>query len=849
MKNHISENQNEAIFRNNRYRSLLLLASLRATPTPDRFSSGAQNLQPWREDKSIQRTTERTGFFNGPKDPRKWFSVVNEDSSESAEITIYDRIGKSMWSGDGTDAKDFVAELNKIPKEKEIKLRINSPGGSVDEGMTIYNRLAERRDKITCVIDGLAASIASVIALAGKSLEMPKNAAFMIHDPWGYAEGTAAEMRKAAETLDKYKDRIVSVYRTKTKASEDEIKQWMSDTTWYDGEEARTAGFCDTVTDEEVSFQACARFDLSDFKRVPEQLKNTQNTKDKSNMNRTQIIARLDELGIEFEADASDEQLQALLTEADAANRTKKTAKKAAKNGTKTKKTERNAEIGNEDDGGDGNDGDEEEPSAPANRSRNRIQDRQTDPAYENRLKAIEAKYEAERKSRIEREVQDCVNEDRIPATQSQEWVEDILNAPTEERGQKILARLKGMTPRLPGATPLGIDFVSDSPRDVEKGLLKFREPINSFMRGNHISPEVVGENARATATLIGDKKNREKLQVILNTNTIDPNLKRTVILSDLMRAFRRKLIVVTVFTTKFDNVQVQLGQQGGLNTVTVPFYDLDTTSSTDWNAANGYLFAENTTVGTRQININKRKYKTVDLSSDTFRRQPYFSLDTSVTLKSEQLAVDVWTDVLSIIKASNYPTEAMHREPTAFDSDDMAVLQKAADDNDWPDLGRAFVGGTAHRQALNQDDAIKHWMNSNSTDALREGSPGRLSGFDTFFSPRIPTNSEDLAAFICMPQAALFASAPIMPAPGVRQQLLAYDVIVDPQTGIAFEYRYGADVWKDKDREVIECNYGYGLGNGSALQRITAGAANYSSTSSASSVNSSSSSSSSPSF
>lgn len=817
--------------------------------------SPVSGANPWSRNASQLANSARAAYrpisrrvfqaFNGPTgEARPWFSVKNEATSDEAEITIYDRIGKSFWD-DGTSAKDFVDQLNKIPKEKTIRLRINSPGGSVDDGMTIYNRLAERRDKVSVVVDGLAASIASVIALAGKSLEMPKNAAFMIHDPWGYVEGTAEEMRKAAETLDKYKDRIVSVYEKKTGAKAEDIKGWMSATTWYDGEGAKSAGFADTVTDE-ISFQACATFDLSDFERVPEQLKSKNKTGEHSNMDRTKIVNRLTQLGIEFDESASDEQLQALLDQSEAANKNKGKAKAQPK--AKLNRTERVKagvqDINDETEDGEGETDDEH--SAPSNHSRNRVQ-YVTDPTVENRLKAVEAKYAAERKSRVEREVDQCINEDRIPAAQRDKWVKRVIDA--GDTGEEVLADLKAMAPRPPGVDPVNVQIVGDSPRDIEKGLLKLREPLAGWMNGNHVEAETIGQNARAMATLIGQKENRKRLDVILNTNTIDTNLKRTVILNDQMRAFRRKLILVSVFVTKFDNVQVQLGQNGGLNTVTVPFYDLDTTSSTDYNATTGYAFAENTTVGVRQVTINKRKYKTVDFTSETFRRQPYFQLDTSVALKAEQLAVDVWTDVMSIVTASNYNTVALNREPASFDSDDMAVLQRRADDVDWPDLGRSFVGGTAHRQALNQDDAIKHWMNSNSTDALREGSPGRLSGFDTFFSPRIPTNSEDLAAFICLPQAALFASAPIMPAPGVRQQLLSYEIVIDPQTGIAFEYRYGADVWKDRDREVIECNYGYGKGNGDALQRLTAGASVYSSTSSASSVNSSSSSSSSPSF
>lgn len=826
-----------------RYKRLLELANLRATASP--YPLRVKEDHKGSLVRPSRRAFRNAEVFAGPRgEPMggetKWFRINGEISAEvkaeAIEIEIYDTIGKDWWSGKGVEAAEFAKELKKIPRGQEIVLRVSSNGGSVNDGLLIYNLLKERSAHLTCQIDSVAASIASVIVLAGREVKMPRNAKLMIHNPWSYAEGDANEMRKVAEKLDTYRDSLSVIYQQKTGRKLDEIHQWMDSEKWMNGDEAKALGFCDVVTDAEPNFQACANLDFTGFKHVPEQLKN-KNIKGNNSMNREQIIARLAELGVTFADDASDEQLQTLLTDAEAKAKAKtKTATqpKAAKRGTAPARTPEPEPAAEDDDNPDDDPG-----IHPVNRLRGRVSAEDFAQVQAD-LKRIRAERDAERKQRIERDVDQCVAEDRIPAAQRDKWVKRVIAAGAD--GDEVLADLRAMPSRPPGVEPLGVIIQSEDPRAVERALMDNRSAVNSWLRGNNISPEAIANAARSSALTI--QSNRKRLDLILATNTIDPTLKRTVLLNDVMRAFQRKLLMFTVFTTKFESVPLQ-----GTNKLAVPFYDLDTTSSTNYVAATGYTFAEDTSVGVRELTINKRKYKSMDFTSDTFRRQPYFDASISMALKAEQLAVDVWTDFMSLIVAANYPTVALAREPGTFDSDDMATLMGKADDSDWPEIGRAFVGGTGHKVALNQDDAIKHWQNSNSTDALRKGSVGQLSGFDVFFSPRIPNNSEDLSAFITMPAAALFATAPILPAPGVRQQLLAYEVVVDPQTGAAFEYRYGADVWKDTDREVVECNYGYAKANGSALQRITAGANEFSSSSSASSVNSSSSSSSSPSF
>lgn len=746
-----------------------------------------------------------------------WFTIKNQSGSDPVEILIYDQIGKDWWSGEGIEAKEFASQLQSIPKDREIVLRINSPGGNVHDGMAIYSLMAERRDKVECVVDGVAASIASVIAMCGRSLKMPRNALLMIHDPWGVVQGSADDMRQAAEMLDKHRDAIVTVYERKTGEDPEEIKKWMKAETWYTGDEAKTCKFCDEVTNE-ISFQAS--FDFSSFQNVPDRLKaqlsGASNSKlsaassgenhkqGEKEMNREKLIAALKKRGITVADTATDDEVLAAWEKALA-------------------------------------DASQQQP--PVNNQAPPVADKpdtKVSDEMRKELDAIKAKFEQERKQRIEQTVEACIAEDKIPANQRAKWVTRAL------ADESVLEDLKAMPAKPPGAEALHIAITSEDPRDIQTGILNLRKPLNGWLHGNSVDVREITNHAKKIAVEID--RNRKKLQSflgdVMNANTIDSNLKRTVILDDLMRAFKRRLLMLNVFSTTFNNVPLE-----GTDKVTVPYYELDTTASVDWVAATGYTFAGDTSVSSRTITINKRKFQSMNFSSDTFRRQPYFNAPQSLQMKVEQLAVDVWTDILSLVTATNYGVTAFDGEAAAFDSDDLIDLMKKADDADWPDIGRACVLGTAHKAALLKDDDLKSALHSGSDQALRQGATGRLFNFDMFFSPRIPANSENLAGFICMPQAALVATAPIAPAPGVRNRLLSYELVVDPDTGIAFEYRYWDDADKDTDREVVECSYGYVKGNGDALKRITDGAAEYSSSSSASSVNSSSSSSSSPSF
>ena len=201
---------------------------------------------------------------------KTWFKIENKGSV--AEIWIYEQIGEDFWDGSGITAKGFQKELAEI-KASQIDLHINSPGGLVFDGITIYNLLKNHPANVTTYIDGLAASIASVIALAGDKVIMAENALFMIHKASGMVVGTSDDMRDFAEKLDKVNGSIATTYMGKTKKEEAEINDLMAAETWMTAAEALDYGFIDEVSGE-VDMAACAKFvpvmAKAGFQHIPE---------------------------------------------------------------------------------------------------------------------------------------------------------------------------------------------------------------------------------------------------------------------------------------------------------------------------------------------------------------------------------------------------------------------------------------------------------------------------------------------------------------------------------------------------------------------------------------------------
>lgn len=658
------------------------------------------------------------------KTPRQWFRVVNR--ADAAELHIYEQIGKDWFDNSGVTAKEFSDALKGIPSAQPLTVFINSPGGNVWDGLAIYHAL-KARGNVTTVVDGIAASIASVIALAGKEVRIPANALFMVHDPSGAAMGTAEDMLKMAEALEKHAEVIANIYVEKTGKPFDEVRSMMREETWLTGTEAAQAGFADTVTDEISLTASATNFDLSRFRRAP--------------------VAAVN-LGGQPSAQTQTEQTPPTMPTNTPATAEAITPAPVALSTEGSEVTKIKGELA-----------------------------------------AITAQLDAARRANVTREVQNAASEGRIPANQVDAWVTRAM------KDETILNDLKSLPVQKPGEEPVSasVEVVATSIKDIEAHALRLKgAPRAHFLR-----------------------KNADRLAPVLNTNTVGSDLKRVTILDAMLRAFAKRVMPLNRFSTVFQANPLQ-----GTDEVVVPFYDLDSSSSTDWNASNGYVLG-NTATTSRKVTVNKRKYQGMSITSSEFRRQPYLNVMQLATLKAEKLAYDVFADVLSVVVNANFSTIAHTGLYSAFTAAKVIDIKASCDTAEWPEAGRTLFLDTAYFNNLLKDSAIQAALNYGGVEAIRNGQIPELFGFGIVANPNIPGNSENLTGFVSFPSAILVASAPIEPAPDVRAQLSGYEVVTDPETGISLEYRRWGNPDMDDARETVEVNYGYAKGNASALQRI----------------------------
>jgi ATP-dependent protease ClpP protease subunit len=223
----------------------------------------------------VQRTRKRVANLlaaqQRPADTG-WYRVIRDDAGTGpTRVDIYDEIGGGggWFSDPGVTAVDFVATLAQITGDLEI--HINSPGGDVFEGLAIYNAIAQRPGNVVTVVDGLAASAASFIAMAGTQRIICPGAMMMIHDASGLCMGNAADMRELAELLDKVSENIAAIYQAHSPQSGIDWRAAMVAETWYTADEAVAAGLAHKLATRpaEAALAAAAKFDLSAYLHAP----------------------------------------------------------------------------------------------------------------------------------------------------------------------------------------------------------------------------------------------------------------------------------------------------------------------------------------------------------------------------------------------------------------------------------------------------------------------------------------------------------------------------------------------------------------------------------------------------
>lgn len=197
--------------------------------------------------------------FDAPSDAMaRWDAAVAAANTDSATITMYDAIGEDPWSDGGVTAKKVAAALRSIG-DRQVTVSINSPGGDFFEGIAIYNLLREHPYKVTVKVVGLAASAASIIAMAGDEIQVARSGFLMIHNAWAVVIGNRNDLTEAAGVMAGFDEAMADLYAQAAGITKEEAARLMDEETWLNGQEAVDAGFAtallpaDEVVEESAS--------------------------------------------------------------------------------------------------------------------------------------------------------------------------------------------------------------------------------------------------------------------------------------------------------------------------------------------------------------------------------------------------------------------------------------------------------------------------------------------------------------------------------------------------------------------------------------------------------------------
>jgi ATP-dependent Clp protease protease subunit len=205
-----------------------------------------------------------------PKSKKFWsFKALDENTGE---LLLYGEISNHSWWGDEVTPKQFREDLEALGDIDTLEVFINSPGGDVFAAQAIYSILKRYNAQVNIYVDGLAASAASLIAMAGDKITMPGNAMMMIHNPWTIAVGNAQDFRKLADDMDKIRDGMIVAYESRSPLLREEIIKMLDAETWLSADDCLEYGFCDEIEDEKQVAACLDKEVLGRYKNTPEGL-------------------------------------------------------------------------------------------------------------------------------------------------------------------------------------------------------------------------------------------------------------------------------------------------------------------------------------------------------------------------------------------------------------------------------------------------------------------------------------------------------------------------------------------------------------------------------------------------
>lgn len=240
---------------------------------------------------------------------KQYFNIAKINDS-IGEIDIYGEIIDESWRmiDTETSAPSFKDALKELKDVKQITVNINSGGGDVFSGVAIHNMLKSHKAHVTVKIDGLAASIASVIAMAGDKVIIPRNAMLMIHNAWTFAVGNASDLRKQAEDLEKINSVVINSYLDKNPdIDEDKLRSLMDDETWLTAQEAKDLGLVDVIAEPNKAAANITKSQIERYDNVPSKFKNEDPTVEtpketKQEVTADDVMSALDEIKSDVKA-------------------------------------------------------------------------------------------------------------------------------------------------------------------------------------------------------------------------------------------------------------------------------------------------------------------------------------------------------------------------------------------------------------------------------------------------------------------------------------------------------------------------------------------------------------------
>ena len=605
--------------------------------------------------------------------------ILNDDAEgpQPVEMLIYEDIGDDPWSGtSGITAKAVRSALSDIPKGSPIDVRFNCNGGDVREGKGIKTAFDEWTGKKTASIDGIAASVASWLPMNFDEIRAPAHAEMFIHDAWGMCIGNAADMTSQAQELDQTSDQIAQMYSKRTGKSAKKMRDMMRQGTLMTAEKAKELGFIDRITDDKPvsNFREIQISNMRSRLAVLNKITTTQQggqPETENKMNRKQKIALLNKCGVSVSKNATDDFINKMFDSVKATFPQNAVKYKSGDSGAHADDCNcADCGMSNSDDEPDAGmnapepDAEEPDADAPDGAPGNEGEMFKAATANKKAITKLENSYrqlvEREKRNSYQNRLEKYVEAGKINALELPEWMNlAMATEETAEGKNTVLDLLEKREGILPGRNALTIELGDSGEEKTVPGLEKIiknlRKPAEYYSR-NGTLPErlqdrmIIGQNSKTIAKKIGalktyDKKTGELTGPLReawdrfeiggqrNANTMGAGLLRQVILSEVMRAFRRAFTPMTYYSHNFGNVPLE-----GTDVVQVPYYPLATTQSTEFLYANGYQVAPNAQTLSKNLTVggigngvasagSGRKYQSLQFSAYEIRRQPWLDI------------------------------------------------------------------------------------------------------------------------------------------------------------------------------------------------------------------------------